>query len=136
MEAELVKNLSDHALAYSYRMRCADHDLHDRSIAFFKERVGESRKLSPAAVEKVAQGRIWSGQAAKKRGLVDELGGLRDALQRTLEQGLLVTDEAGAMEQAGHRPLMIEGHGDNIKITRPEDLALATYFLAQQDARC
>lgn len=57
---------------------------------------------------------------------------LRDALQRSLEQGLVVTDEAGAMELAGHRPLMVEGHADNIKITRPEDLALATFYLAQQ----
>jgi 2-C-methyl-D-erythritol 4-phosphate cytidylyltransferase len=37
------------------------------------------------------------------------------------------------MELAGHRPLMVEGHGDNIKITRPEDLALAAFFLAQQE---
>ncbi|MCB1790931.1 MAG: 2-C-methyl-D-erythritol 4-phosphate cytidylyltransferase, partial [Gammaproteobacteria bacterium] len=32
----------------------------------------------------------------------------------------------------GHRPIMVEGHADNIKITRPEDLALAAYYLEQQ----
>jgi 2-C-methyl-D-erythritol 4-phosphate cytidylyltransferase len=58
---------------------------------------------------------------------------LRDALEEALRRKLLVTDEASAMELAGHRPLMVEGHGDNIKITRPEDLALAAFFLAQQE---
>lgn len=57
---------------------------------------------------------------------------LTSALQGTLAAGELVTDEAQAMERAGHRPKMIEGHTDNIKITRPEDLALAEYFLGQQ----
>ncbi len=59
---------------------------------------------------------------------------LRDALEEALRRKLLVTDEASAMELAGHRPLMVEGHGDNIKITRPEDLALAAFYLAQQEA--
>ena len=58
---------------------------------------------------------------------------LRDALEEALRRKLLVTDEASAMELAGHRPLMVEGHGDNIKITRPEDLALAAFYLAQQE---
>lgn len=60
------------------------------------------------------------------------LGALTLALQQALASGELVTDEAQAMERAGHRPRMIEGHSDNIKITRPEDLALAEYFLSQQ----
>ncbi len=59
---------------------------------------------------------------------------LRDALEEALRQALPVTDEASAMELAGHRPLMVAGHGDNIKITRPEDLALAAFFLVQQEA--
>jgi 2-C-methyl-D-erythritol 4-phosphate cytidylyltransferase len=57
---------------------------------------------------------------------------LHDALRRALAVGYLVTDEASALEWAGHRPLMVEGHADNLKITRPDDLPLATYFLEQQ----
>lgn len=60
------------------------------------------------------------------------LGMLTTALQQSLAAGGLVTDEAQAMERAGYRPRMVEGHGDNIKITRPEDLALAEYYLGQQ----
>ncbi len=60
------------------------------------------------------------------------LGLLRDALDDALKQGLTVTDDASAMELAGYTPLMIEGHTDNLKITRPEDLALATFYLECQ----
>lgn len=59
-------------------------------------------------------------------------GVLRDALKGALEAGIPVTDEASAIEWAGFRPLMVEGHADNLKITRPEDLSLAAYYLAQQ----
>lgn len=59
---------------------------------------------------------------------------LRRALQDGLEQGAAITDEASAMELAGWHPLMVEGRADNIKVTRPEDLALAALFLSQQEA--
>lgn len=60
------------------------------------------------------------------------LGFLRDCLQRALDSGVLVTDEASAVERVGYRPLMVEGHADNLKITRPEDLSLASYYLNHQ----
>jgi protease-4 len=46
----------------------------------FINRVAAGRKLPRARVEEIAQGRVWSGQAAKKIGLVDEIGGLRVAI--------------------------------------------------------
>jgi 2-C-methyl-D-erythritol 4-phosphate cytidylyltransferase len=60
------------------------------------------------------------------------IGQLYEALEKALGNNQLVTDDASAMELAGFSPLMIEGAPDNIKITRPEDLALAAYYLAQQ----
>ncbi|WP_303908242.1 2-C-methyl-D-erythritol 4-phosphate cytidylyltransferase [Thiohalomonas denitrificans] len=60
-------------------------------------------------------------------------GLLRQALRAALEAGEWLTDEAAAIERAGYRPKMVEGHGDNIKITRPRDLALAALYLAQQE---
>ncbi len=57
---------------------------------------------------------------------------LKAALEKALEDGYEVTDEASALEHAGHHPLMVEGHADNIKITRPEDLQLAEFFLQHQ----
>ncbi|ALG69380.2 2-C-methyl-D-erythritol 4-phosphate cytidylyltransferase [Beggiatoa leptomitoformis] len=41
----------------------------------------------------------------------------------------MITDDAQAMEKLGYTPVFIEGHADNIKITRPQDLALATLYL-------
>jgi protease-4 len=52
------------------------------TYAQFKKRVEDGRKLSPEAVEAVARGRVWSGAAAHKNGLVDELGGFQQAIAR------------------------------------------------------
>jgi 2-C-methyl-D-erythritol 4-phosphate cytidylyltransferase len=57
---------------------------------------------------------------------------LQQALEQGLAQGATLTDEASAMEQAGFTVQMVEGRADNIKVTRPEDLALAALFLHQQ----
>ena len=63
------------------------------------------------------------------------LGLLRDALRDALARGLHVTDEAAAMEAAGFAPRLIEGRADNLKITRPEDLALADFYLTRGRSR-
>lgn len=60
------------------------------------------------------------------------LGALHQAISQALADGFLVTDEASAMEHAGHEPRLIEGRADNIKVTRPEDLAVAGFFLEQE----
>jgi protease-4 len=46
----------------------------------FIAKVAEGRKLKPSFVEEIAQGRVWSGTEAKKLGLVDEIGGLHEAV--------------------------------------------------------
>lgn len=51
------------------------------------------------------------------------LGALAEALGAALDAGQTITDEASAMEWAGHAPRLVEGRADNLKITRPEDLA-------------
>ncbi|WP_439257368.1 2-C-methyl-D-erythritol 4-phosphate cytidylyltransferase [Lonepinella sp. BR2271] len=60
---------------------------------------------------------------------------LRHALQTALQQGLAITDEASAMELAGFQPHLVQGRTDNIKVTRPEDLALAAFYLSQQNTK-
>lgn len=57
-------------------------------------------------------------------------GLLRPALENAHKVGKALADEAAAMELAGHRPLLVEGRRDNIKVTRPADLALAEAILA------
>lgn len=56
------------------------------------------------------------------------------ALESAAAAGVEPTDEAMAMERAGHRPLLVAGSEGNIKVTTPDDLALAEYFL-ERNAR-
>jgi 2-C-methyl-D-erythritol 4-phosphate cytidylyltransferase len=64
------------------------------------------------------------------------IGVLRRALVEALAAGRLVTDDASAVERLGLRPRLVEGCADNIKITRPEDIPLARFFLQQQGRLC
>lgn len=51
----------------------------------FKKRVADGRGLTLEAVEEIAQGRVWTGEQAIEKGLVDELGGLDAALKYAAE---------------------------------------------------
>ena len=62
------------------------------------------------------------------------LGELIAALESARAAGISVTDEAMAMERVGHRPLLVEGREDNIKVTTPADLSLAEFILQRQRA--
>ena len=48
----------------------------------FIERVAAGRKLDLPKVDRIAQGRVWTGEQALERGLIDELGGLSEAVLR------------------------------------------------------
>jgi len=76
----------------------------------------------------IDRSRIWQAQTPQ----MFRLGTLHDALQQAAAKGYPVTDEASAMEALGLQPCVVEGRRDNLKITMPEDIALAEYFLAQQ----
>ena len=59
-------------------------------------------------------------------------GALIAALLRARADGVVVTDEAMAMERAGFRPRLVEGREDNLKVTTSADLALAEFLLLQR----
>lgn len=52
-------------------------------------------------------------------------------LSRALNEGATITDEASALEYCGYHPQLVAGRADNIKVTRPEDLALAEFYLTR-----
>ncbi|CCF08379.1 2-C-methyl-D-erythritol 4-phosphate cytidylyltransferase [Pantoea sp. PA1] len=56
---------------------------------------------------------------------------LTASLMRALNEGATITDEASALEYCGYHPELVTGRSDNIKVTRPEDLALAAFYLSQ-----
>jgi protease-4 len=47
----------------------------------FVSKVASGRKMSSASVDSIGQGRVWSGTSALKIGLIDEIGGLKDAIK-------------------------------------------------------
>ena len=53
----------------------------ERGYDLFLSRVAEGRGMSKEAVDRVGQGRVWTGLRAKELGLVDELGGLDRAIE-------------------------------------------------------
>ncbi len=58
----------------------------------FLSRVAEGRHMSKADVDAVGQGRVWAGQQAVTRGLVDKMGGIREALEAARAAGGLPAD--------------------------------------------
>ena len=58
----------------------------------FLTKVSDSRKLQRSKVAEIAQGRVWSGSEAKSLGLVDELGGLEDAVKEAANRAKLGDD--------------------------------------------
>ncbi len=60
-------------------------DILQQSIDYEYQRfighVAKSRKQDVAAIDAIAQGRVWSGADAKRLGLVDQLGGYQDAIE-------------------------------------------------------
>lgn len=79
-------------------------------------------------LETVDRRQIWRALTPQ----MFRLGALFRALENAAQGGQLVTDEASALELMGQRPRIVEGRPDNIKITRPEDLALAAFYLEEQ----
>ena len=71
---------------------------------------------------------LWLAQTPQ----VFRFGALREALRDGLAAGAAITDEASAMERVGARPLLVAGGRSNLKVTRPEDVALAEFWLARQ----
>lgn len=79
-------------------------------------------------VETVERRNLWRAATPQ----MFRLKTLKSALELAKNNGLIVTDEASAIEQMGLSPMMVEGHADNIKVTVPKDLALAQLFMQQQ----
>jgi protease-4 len=78
----------------------------DRIYANFLTRVATGRKLAPAQVAEIAKGRVWTGAQAKGLGLVDEVGGFYQAVDKAKQLAKLegdvplrrMTPSAGALE--------------------------------------
>lgn len=72
------------------------HDVIQSTIehiyADFTGKVATARKSTPEKIDEVAQGRVWTGQQAKDRNLVDTLGGFQDAIKSAAKRAKLGDD--------------------------------------------
>lgn len=82
------------------------------------------------AVATLDRGDKWAAQTPQ----MFRVGELRDALRAGLARGVAITDEASAIEAAGRRPRLVRGDFDNLKVTWPEDFALAERLLRSRAA--
>ena len=95
------------------------------------QRVSDTVKQANAADEVEAtldRSLLWQAQTPQ----MFRYGLLLDALKQSSAAGATITDEASAIEWLGLKPTLVEGSRRNIKITRPEDLELAQFYLQQE----
>ena len=92
----------------------------------------------PDTLKRAQDGRVAATVERADKGLAQtpqmfRIGALRAALAPHAASGFAgITDEASAMEAAGQRPLLVRGSALNIKVTWPEDFALAEALLASR----
>ncbi|MCL5254679.1 MAG: 2-C-methyl-D-erythritol 4-phosphate cytidylyltransferase [Gammaproteobacteria bacterium] len=68
---------------------------------------------------------LWLAQTPQ----VFQLGQLLTAISHAQASDIVVTDESSAMEAMGVSPVLVQGSRAGFKVTDPEDLALAAYYL-------
>jgi len=68
---------------------------------------------------------LWHAQTPQ----MFKYGKLLSAIEKVLNENIVVTDESMAMELSGHKPMLVKGHQENIKITHKDDLQYIKTYL-------
>ena len=97
----------------------------DRGYEDFLDRVARARKMDRDAVDRIARGRVWSGEDAKQIGLVDQLGGLDQAVAAAAKRARL---------KDGYRVWYVEKEGDWTEALASSWLAAAADAVAPEPA--
>src|SRR5216684_6797707 len=93
----------------------------EHAYAEFLTRVGEGRKKSVTEVDKIAQGRVWAGVDAQRIGLVDTLGGLKDASDaaaKLAEMGSEYEAEYIESEMSLREELLMQLRSESLQVAR------------------
>ncbi len=92
----------------------------------FLQGVAEGRHMKVEDVDKIAQGRVWTGERARQLGLVDELGGLHTAITRARELAKIPADEkVNLLLLPPHRSFfarLLETSGEDSTLAPPASL--------------
>lgn len=94
-----------------------------------KDTIKKSKNNRPLdlVLETVPRDALWQAMTPQ----IFKFEVLHKSLSDALAQNIEITDEASAMEWAGFEVILVAGRSDNIKITTPEDLQLASFYLSQ-----
>jgi protease IV len=87
-----ISGATDPTREYDPRLGEFIQSIIERGYRQFVGKVATARDTTPDAIDKIARGRVWSGAQAKERGLVDQLGTLRDAITYAADQAKLGDD--------------------------------------------
>src|SRR5215472_8247445 len=93
----------------------------DAAYGTFKDRVAKGRKLGDDGVEAVAKGRVWTGEDAKARGLVDALGGLATALRLAKQAANIREDQEVTLKLYPRAETLGEAFGRLTSRRHPDD---------------
>ncbi len=85
------------------------------------KRANESGEI----IDTVEREYLWHAQTPQ----MFKYGKLKSAIEKVLDENIVVTDEAMAMEMAGYKPLLVQGHQENIKVTHKDDLQYLKLYL-------
>ena len=113
----------EYTLAYSSQtewteyQREAFYRLAEDVYEDFTEKVAEGRDLPLSRVQEVARGRVWTGAQALELGLVDRIGGLRDAIEAARELGNIGEDEAYEVRHFPSKPTPLDAFRELFGIT-------------------
>jgi len=79
-------DMGDMTRAFNADEKAAMQNYINNGYKLFVKRCADGRGMSVEAIERIAEGRVWTGATAKEIGLVDELGGLDKALEIAAEK--------------------------------------------------
>lgn len=95
-----------------------------RPVTDTVKRAGPAREID----QTLPREQLWLAQTPQ----MFRYGLLSQALRNARMAGVPVTDESMALERLGYKPLLVEGDACNIKVTYPQDLSLAAWYIANR----
>ena len=98
----------------------------------FVKHVAEGRKTTFSAIDKIAQGRVWTGTDAKEIGLVDQLGGLNDAIVLAAEKAFLKRYQVISYPEQNKLTAMIHEALGGVKVSVLSDELGDAYHIFKQ----
>ncbi|OXE36721.1 MAG: signal peptide peptidase SppA [Phenylobacterium zucineum] len=101
----------------------------------FVVRVAEGRKLPQARVREIAKGRVWTGEQAQKLGLVDQVGGFYDAVEKAKGLANLKGEVRLKPMTAPMTPIQALQHALGVSATSVRTLAAAAWILGDPRAK-